>query len=123
MKRHEWKPGRRNRTPVMVCTDPACPVVWWPDRDEPMGSCPCPPHPPSPHNDRAALRGQLEEYQITVEEARELVAEWTNPEHVEFANLYRSVPGSFAADLAARLDALADAVANIPALPSHLVLS
>jgi hypothetical protein len=34
---HAWTTSVRRGTPVMACTE--CPVVWWPDRHEPRGTC------------------------------------------------------------------------------------
>ncbi len=36
---HTWTVGTRRDQPVLVCTNRPCPIVWWPDRNEPRSTC------------------------------------------------------------------------------------
>jgi hypothetical protein len=38
-QRHDWRPDIRRHQPVLVCQNPGCPIVWWPDRREPKSAC------------------------------------------------------------------------------------
>lgn len=38
--KHRWTPGRRNKQPVLLCTNKDCRMVWWPDRNNPSDNCP-----------------------------------------------------------------------------------
>ena len=32
-------PDVRNGSPILRCSNPGCPTVWWPDRQKPRSTC------------------------------------------------------------------------------------
>lgn len=76
---HRWVRGVRGDSPVLLCGNGDCPMVWWPDRREPQGSCPAPPRESGRNQDLRELittRQQNERLTARVAELEAQINEW-----------------------------------------------